>query len=288
MILTNKYNIPEPIYNAVKAFERNYQNSKVGNEDFTVTELITPPHLLKLKIKHHDEYQEDVTDRVWSLFGQACHKILEIQITDNSLKEERLITNIDGVKLSGQIDFFHNGILIDYKIVSVWKYILSDYRDIIQQLNILAYLLETYGFRVDKIGACFIFRDYSKNKAKIDKEYPQLPIITIKFDKWSKEKTFNFIKERISCHRNNTEICYPDERKRTNDKYAVMKNDNKNASRLFDTRNAAYKYIEDHKDKKNKYRVEERLGEDKRCLHFCPVNKFCSYYLENYENKETS
>ena len=84
MNLTNKFNLPEAIYEAVK----NDGYTK-GNSDISVTQLIDSPYIRKLKEDHYNEIEEDVTERVLSLLGQAVHTILERTETED-LKEERL------------------------------------------------------------------------------------------------------------------------------------------------------------------------------------------------------
>ena len=35
-------------------------------------------------------------------------------------------------------------------------------------------------------------------------------------------------------------------------------------------------------DKKDKFRIDKRTGEDLRCQRYCSSNKFCKYYQETY------
>ncbi len=59
--------------------------------------------------------------RIWSLYGQAMHAVMERADTDNALVEERLAMGIAGVKVSGQFDLYTGkGVLIDFKTTSVW------------------------------------------------------------------------------------------------------------------------------------------------------------------------
>jgi len=61
MKLTNNLRLPDPMVRAVG----NDSYTK-GDADISVTELLTPPQLRALRIKHHDEIVEDVSDRIWS------------------------------------------------------------------------------------------------------------------------------------------------------------------------------------------------------------------------------
>jgi len=66
MKLTNKFNLPDPIVNAVQN-----QGYTPGSSDITVTQLIQPPLIRQLNKKHWDDIEEDASDRVWALFGSC-------------------------------------------------------------------------------------------------------------------------------------------------------------------------------------------------------------------------
>ena len=72
-------------------------------------------------------------------------------------------------------------------------------------------------------------------------------------------------------------ICTEKERWRKDTAYAVIKKGGKRAIKLFDNEIDASIYAN-----KNNAEVEVRYGEDTRCLGYCPVNQFCSYYKEKY------
>ena len=69
---TNRAELPQAIVDAVK----NDSYSK-GEADISVTELLLLPRLAALREKHANEIVEDESDRIWSLFGQAMHTVLE-------------------------------------------------------------------------------------------------------------------------------------------------------------------------------------------------------------------
>jgi hypothetical protein len=68
-ILTNKYNLPDTLVQAVK------QDSHKMAGTISVTELIDSPRIRILK-KQHD-YEVDVSDLLYALMGTALHHILE-------------------------------------------------------------------------------------------------------------------------------------------------------------------------------------------------------------------
>ena len=121
MNLTNKMNLPLAIKRAVE----NDPYDPSGS-DISTTRLIAPPLIRSLEIKHKDEIEEDVSDRIWSLIGQSVHHIIERAETENDLSEIRLfykdIATTNNWTLSGQFDYItSDGELIDFKVTSAWS-----------------------------------------------------------------------------------------------------------------------------------------------------------------------
>lgn len=69
--ITNKFNLPEPIVEAVKA------DSYEVSGDISTTSLISPIQARILKKRHSRQIVEDVSEYVFALFGSAVHSILE-------------------------------------------------------------------------------------------------------------------------------------------------------------------------------------------------------------------
>ena len=60
-----------------------------------------------------------------------------------------------------------------------------------------------------------------------------------------------------------------------------MKKGRKKAVRVLDSQLLAEKYLEQNNLEDGKDAVVvHRVGEDVRCEHYCPVNKFFNYYKE--------
>jgi hypothetical protein len=282
MKLTNKLNLPEMIVQAVHN-ERNY-------DDFTysVTEILNPVRVILLNRMYKDQVVEDVSDRIFALLGTATHYIVEQYDSDNSLSEERLKVNIDGYNVTGQFDIYENEILYDIKTASVWSSVYkSNYDKWEQQLNIYRYLLHKAGFEVKGLKIVAVYRDWSTGQAKRGGNYPPNQVEVIDFDIWDLDKTECFIKKQlneidkyIGVSDDELPVCSPEDRWATPTKYAVMKTGRKSAVKLFDEIDKATEYLREKKD--NKLYIDTRVGTDKRCVSYCPVNKFCSYYKERY------
>jgi len=69
------------------------------------------------------------------------------------------------------------------------------------------------------------------------------------------------------------------------DVWAVKKKGGKRAvpAGLHTTEDSAISFIGDMPG----LEIEYRPGEDVRCLNYCPVNKWCSYWKERYSEKHT-
>lgn len=91
MRLTNKHNLPDTIYEAVKA------DPYRGGGWISTTKLIDAPQIRVLSKKYKDELEEDVSDMLWALMGSAIHHILErSHIKD--IRKEAFLTTIDVIR----------------------------------------------------------------------------------------------------------------------------------------------------------------------------------------------
>jgi hypothetical protein len=139
--ITNKHGVPETF--VTLASKDSYSK---GASQYSVTELMSPPKIKRLRDKHDSEIEQDVADMLWQLMGSALHNVLENGKTENHLTEERLFLEMDGVTVSGQIDLQHDtpeGVLItDYKFTSAWAF-MQNKKEWEEQLNVYKWLVET-------------------------------------------------------------------------------------------------------------------------------------------------
>jgi len=288
--ITNKHNVPETL---VALASRDYYSK--GKSDYSVTEIISPPRIQRLRRLHHEEMEQDVSDMLWQLLGSALHVVAERGVAEGHITEERLITEVDGVRLSGAIDIQKvesDGVIItDYKFTSAWA-LRQDKPEWEAQQNIYAWLVETVkGQKVKGIQICALVRDWSRREASVKPSYPQAPIQVLELPLWDSSYTEQYIKERIEAHRRSKvqadwgdELppCSDDERWVRETKYAVMREGRKTAIRVFDTQHEA-----DELAIKEKGYVEVRKGEAIRCTgNFCGVAQWCSQYQRSQENQE--
>lgn len=291
MIITNKLNLPAPIVQAIRA---NWYGGRGENRFASVTELLKPTKQLLLSRRHAAEIEQDASELIWTLMGSAFHRVVEAAEIDDSFQEERLGISFRGEKITGGFDLYHGGIVSDFKFTSVWSFIYgSRIKDWTAQLNLYAYMLERQGFEVEGVEVICVFRDWNRHKAQADPQYPK-PVERITLELWDKERVEAFLQERFADIKANAALpddlipeCTPEERWEAPDTFAVMKPGGKRALRVFDNIDEAREFAAGHPDSGN-LRVVARSEPPKRCLDFCPVNRFCHYYRGLFQSGQAA
>lgn len=289
MKLTNIYNLPEAFYRAV-------QNDKYsrGNADYSATDLISPPRIVHLKRRHDDEIVEDVSDRIWSLFGSAVHHVLERSRPINALTEERIYTDMAGRVISGAADIYDgNGVISDYKTTSVFTAIYgSRIEEWTAQLNIYAYLFRSHGFDVNRIVVVIMYRDWRSAEALRMSDYPKGSVEEIELDLWTIEEQREYIHSRLRLMIESESLtdeelpeCTDKEMWTKGEAWAVMKGKNIKASRVLQSESEAAAWIS-AQDRPEQYSVVYRAPERKRCESYCSVSEFCSQFKAYKESNQ--
>lgn len=292
MKLTNKYNLPETFVNIMKR-----PTYSTGGAHLSVTQLIDSPKVVALKKKHDDDLEEDVADRVWSIFGSAVHAVLEHGKDDKHIVEERIHAEVDGWFISGAVDLQvmnDDGTISirDYKTTSVWA-VMKDKTEWEQQLNMYAYLVETVKQKpVKDLGIVAIIRDWSRRDASVKLGYPEAPVKELHIKLWPHDIRQKYVLDRIAKHSQcdfametgePMPVCTPEEMWEKQAVYAVTKIGGVRAKSLHDTEAEANAALE--KIGKG-YEVIVREGERTRCANFCPVRNHCSQWKEYLEGRE--
>jgi hypothetical protein len=280
MQVTNVHNLPEPL---VTLARREYYSK--GAAQYSVTEIMSPPKIRRMREKYDDQIVTDVSQMLWSLLGSALHVVMERGETSGWIKEERLFAEVDGVSISGAIDLQEEGeagiTIYDYKFTSAWA-VMQEKEEWIQQLNIYKWLVETVKQRkVVGLKICAMVRDYSKHDLR--EAYPAAPICVVDIPLWDSVKTEMYIRERLEMHRESKmradfeedfQNCSNEERWMSETTFAVKREGRKTAIRVFKTIEEATELAE-----KEKGYVETRLGEPRRCTgDFCGVSQWCAQY----------
>lgn len=280
MKLTNRLNLPQPLVDAVK--NDSYTS---GGADISVTTLLKPPRMVALEKQHKDEMEEDVSMRIWSLMGQVVHGILE-RASNTGVAERRLSINVEGWSVSGSMDRYIDGLLQDYKVVTAYKFkdggVPIEYE---QQLNVYAEILRQHGHPVSRMEIVGILRDWSKLEARRDANYPQTQVIVREVPMWSPSKALAFISDRVILHKQariTLPECSDEDRWARPTKYAVMREGQVRAVKLFDAQSEAESYAQQGKN----LSVETRPGELVRCNAYCSVAQFCSQFQKEVKDED--
>lgn len=288
MKITNHYNIPEPILR----FARSDKYSK-GDADISVTTLISPPRIQKLREIYKDELTIDASERVWSLFGTAVHHILDTAgETPDTVHEERLFARLNGWTISGAVDiqkYEADGSVqvMDYKVCSAWA-VMNDKPEWEQQLNCYAWLIrKVKQVPVSKLEVCAFVRDWNRRKAEFESAYPKSPVMVIPVQLWDQDRADEYVLGRVWAHQDAQQrfefedplpLCNDQERWMKPSKWALMKDGRKSAVKLFDSETEAMLYKQTAKDGDALF-IDHRKGEFTRCEgNFCGVAEFCDQY----------
>lgn len=286
MRLTNKFNLPRTIINAV---ERDPYS--MGEARMSVTGLLKPPRIGLLYKKHSSDIERDVADSIWSLAGRAMHLIAESGSDEQHVAEERLSATVRGWLISGGIDLqIVDGLkckLIDYKFTSAYA-VMSEKADWKSQLNMYAWLArEAKGYEVQSLSVCAMVRDWSRYRASDNPDYPQSPILMIDLPLWDHATAQAFAEERVRIHQHAISSsamgdeppeCTDEERWMRPPTWAVKRIGNKRATKVHDALEEAEKHLNNLDEK---FTIEHRKSEPIRCTgDYCHVSAWCSQYAK--------
>jgi len=283
--ISNRNNYPDAL---VKAIENDPYSR--GQSDYSVTQLLKPPRMVALENIHRNEMEDDVEDRIWSLYGQIAHLILE-RANQDDLVEKRFFGEFSGKIVSAQVDTLQikGDKLSDWKFTTAWGFKNGSppKPEWVAQLNMQLELLRVNGLDAKELEIIGLLRDWSKMEAKRSKDYPQKQVMTHEIEMWPREKTQSFINLRIAMHeaaKTELPLCEQTDRWAKPDTYAVMK---KGAKRAISVR-FSKEEAEEFAAQDPSYFVETRVGESIRCQNYCSVSKFCSQFQNNQLTDEES
>lgn len=276
MNLTNVNGFPEPFVRAVTR-----ETYEKGDCDFTISELISPPRIRQLVTRHDAEITEDVSDRLWVLLGTVAHDILERAGREGQeLTEERLYATVAEKRIGGKPDTLalSSGLLTDYKVTSVWAYILGNKPEWTAQLNAYAFLARENGHEVKALEIFAMFRDWSESRSLGSKDYPSTNCLRIPIPLWTPEETQVWLAGRVLEHErakgledDKLPVCTAEERWEKPTTWAVMKPGRKSALSVHDSEQDAWKSM------KEGLTVQVRPGRSTRCESYCSAAPFCSF-----------
>jgi len=288
MKITNKLNLPDGIVKAVSTEKHNLPNT------LSATTLIQGIKQIILTDRHWEELEDDVSERIWAVWGQAVHSLLEHE-GENDFSEQEMSFKVGNITVTGRIDNYNIklGILCDYKTASINKIKFKDFRDWYLQGLIYAWLLNKNNFPIKTCRFIALLKDHKKSEVLRDSQYPKVPVYVYEFDVTQQAlfKIGIFIQNKINDYLkyltfNDNAIppCSSEERWERKSKFAVMKKGAKKAIKLFDTKEEADILIN---SKADDYYLESRKGESVKCNSFCICSKFCNFCNVSVNTQQT-
>lgn len=287
MKIIDTNNLPRPIVEAIRAGVWDREQA-VKHTSYSVTQLLDAPRRVHLRDRHYNEMEVEASDRLWALFGNAMHYVLETGVPDDIgkvvLKEHRLSADVLGRAISGQCDLYVDGVLYDFKETSTWTLIYHS-RDLdwTHQLNFYAWLLRQHDYPVREAHIIARLRDWSKSKAARESKYPKSQVKAMQIPLYDAGQVDRMVHDRvqalIDCEKlpdDKLPECSPDDRWMRNTTYAVMHPKKKRALAVKDTEKLATDWLINYADKG--CWVEKRPGKNVRCEEYCQLKPWCSQW----------
>jgi hypothetical protein len=292
MKLTNKRGFSDAVYRATLKYDEEYQ-AEARSWEFSVTELPMPSRAYALKKLRGDELEEDVADRIWTLWGSALHRVLE-DANVVGVSERRLVFRCGDTTIGFKPDTINivDGILSDYKFQTVWSWIghkKGERDEWHKQLNCYRYGLAQNGISIKEMRVEFFSRDWRRSESLRIPDYPgkgdiyQVPMIPdAELEAW--------IMERVNSHRaalKELPQCTDKERLAKPNIWAVHKVGVQRAVNggLCGSEVEATRLVE-KLGGESKFGVEFRKGLSVRCQEYCPVRAICDQYQAELKERE--
>ena len=282
MKITNKQGFPDALVRAVEAdpYSR-------GASDYSVTQLLKPPRAVALELVHKASLEDDVEDRLWSLYGQIAHTILE-RANEADLVEKRYFAEFAGKKVSGQVDTLsiESRTLSDWKFTTSWGFKLGQppKPEWVAQLNMQREIIlrQPNPPEVNQLQIIGLLRDWSKLEARRSEDYPKKGVQVVSIPVWSREQTTAFIEERISMHEAakaaasdaDLPLCSTEDRWAKQDAWAVMRGERAIRFGVCFTEDGAKQLHANNPGT----RIEFRPGQSVRCEAYCSVSDYCTQH----------
>lgn len=281
MRIVNRHNLDPAIVKAIKKSMAGYSN---GGADYSVTTLLNPPRIVHLSRRHWDEIEVDAADLAWAFWGNLGH--LALQHAADGDAEKRLMIEVEGRKISGQVDHYRTEVIHDYKFTKVWSLRYPDkILDWAFQLNTYAKIFRWHSYSVRECKIHAFLKDWDEYKAKREPGYPQIFIQTVPILLWSEDKTDAAVADKVKLLKSHEDTpddglpeCTEKEKWEKGKSWAVKKKGSKRAvsGGVFDNKKEAEAYRDYLED--SSLIVEERHGTRTRCDRYCLVKDFCSVH----------
>ncbi|MBE3140164.1 MAG: hypothetical protein IMZ53_06235, partial [Thermoplasmata archaeon] len=269
MKLTNRYNLPLALVRACGEFRKPVPN-RIG-----AGALVGSPFIRDLLVKHWDELEQDVSEMLWMIQGKAVHWLMEQNVDIDEIAEEKFQHPFDGWTITGIPDLYKNKRIEDWKLTSVFSFLLGVKPEWEQILNVYAYVLRKHGSEIKGLRINCLLRDWVISKTYEDEDYPKIPFHIIDLPLWTMEKAEMFIRERLRLFSETPKPCMQHEMWERGEKWAVKKKGGKRAINggVYNHKEEAELWLE--QADRSLYELEHRPGDRHKCKSYCPVRSVC-------------
>ena len=240
--------------------------------------------------------KDNVSKIIASLVGNGVHDQLqrylrdEARVNNNWLIERRLLSVIDGVRVSGRFDALYNfEELYDIKVTKAYKAVKGDYSEWEQQLNAYDWMLWKDGIFIKSLKIFMVVSDWNKGDAWQD-VYPDTNINIIGIKKWDRSKQEEWLTTRVDLWKSTKNLadsdlplCTNEERWATKSIWKLYRTPKLvRASKVFPIESRAKGYLKACQRKEptkwaNAIIREEAGGLWRRC-GWCDAAPFCIQY----------
>lgn len=216
------------------------------------------------------------------------------------LKEQHLVYKCkkSDYTLTGYSDLYDvlDQMVTDYKTGSVNKVLYDDWDNYIKQTKLYCAMITQMKLPCNIGRVTTLLKDWTISKMGGD--YPAYPVHDFKIEytyqqlleeiEWV-ENYFINIAELEQLSDDELPIC--EEKDRTfgrKPSYAIMKNDNKRATKVCDSYQQACEYIRYNglDSGKDKYTIVARPAEETKCMNYCEACGWCNHFGKNYATHE--
>ena len=298
--VTNKYNLPLPLYRALAAdiYDR--------HGDISATELIKPTQAVILRRRHENEITVEAMDRFFSLRGTALHYAIEKAKLQGSIIEERCLVPYKDITISMKVDYMWQHKpgeyeLLDWKSTRIQTIQNGPRSEWVIQLNEYQYGMRKRGFNITSLKDVVFLEDWSWHECHIKKlhDYPPAPIVILPISFWTEKRMENWFDQRIKLFRqamklpdNKLPECTAQERWAKPDRWAIDQSSGSkkghavSGGAAFRGKEEALQFLYARSKSAKPAELEFRKGENPRCERYCDVKNFCHQYRTKIKTRK--
>uniref|UniRef100_A0A6M3IYX4 PD-(D/E)XK nuclease superfamily protein n=1 Tax=viral metagenome TaxID=1070528 RepID=A0A6M3IYX4_9ZZZZ len=310
MRFVNDLNMPDHAFKAICLRQGRIEPPKL--DYIGVSALMGAPLPRYLHARYWHQLEVKASETMNALQGQMGHLLFDKVETDTET-EIHLKVEFEGTRIMGVADYYDPKLLTlgDAKFKQVNAVTATNIRgtkDLETQLNIYCWMARRQGLTVEHLQGDIYINGWVVYKAYGDSAYPKAPYLKLSIPVWEEPFTANYVRERLNVHDTRAikmlrgigvtsvpdldegmkirldaamleiPVCTDEERFMQPTKWAVMREGQKKAVKLFDRRHEAWEYIGAQAPGiKIKLSATERKGGYMKCLWYCNVAKFCPH-----------